>query len=290
MTIIWSGLSTGAMFALVAIGYNVVLTSCAILNFSQGAVTMFGTFIAYLAVVTLRMPTLVAVLFCIVIGTGLGFLIELVAVRPLRRNREHGSHAELITTVGVSTALVGCASLIWGTTPLAVNLPGSYHSVTLLGGDVLPLSLILIGVCVVIAAGLHLWSHFTLHGLARLATAEDRDAAKLRAIDVSRQSRNAFLLAGAIAGLAGILIAPVTYGVTTIADTLAISGFVALAFGGFGSQPGAVMGGFVCGLAQAFAGRYLGSSYQDLAVFAILMTVLLIRPSGLLGREALRRA
>jgi branched-chain amino acid transport system permease protein len=285
LTIIWSGLTDGALYALVAMGFNLVLTSSAVLNFAQGALVMLGTFIAYWALVTLKVPIVLAVILGISAGFLMGCVTELVAIRPLSRGRRWiGTSTELITTVAVATALSGMAAVIWGTQPLAVPFPGE-NSISFLGGEVAPVSLALIGLAIAFGVAIHLWYRHTLTGLACLASAEDRVAAALRGIRVRRLSLGSFGAAGALAGIVGLLAAPVTYSFYSLGDTLALSGFVALALGGLGSQLGCLIGGFLTGVVGALSARYIGGNYQDIATFVLLLLALGIRPGGLIKTQ-----
>jgi branched-chain amino acid transport system permease protein len=285
LTIIWSGLTDGALYALVAMGFNLVLTSTAVLNFAQGALVMLGTFIAYWALVTLKVPIVLAVILGITAGFLMGCVTELVAIRPLSRGRRWiGTSTELITTVAVATALSGMAAVIWGTQPLAVPFPGE-NSISFLGGEVAPVSLTLIGLAIAFGVAIHLWYRHTLTGLACLASAEDRVAAALRGIRVRRLSLGSFGAAGALAGIVGLLAAPVTYSFYSLGDTLALSGFVALALGGLGSQLGCLIGGFLTGVVGALSARYIGGNYQDIATFVLLLLALGIRPGGLIKTQ-----
>jgi branched-chain amino acid transport system permease protein len=215
----------------------------------------------------------------------MGCVTELVAIRPLSRGRRWiGTSTELITTVAVATALSGMAAVIWGTQPLAVPFPGE-NSISFLGGEVAPVSLALIGLAIAFGVAIHLWYRHTLTGLACLASAEDRVAAALRGIRVRRLSLGSFGAAGALAGIVGLLAAPVTYSFYSLGDTLALSGFVALALGGLGSQLGCLIGGFLTGVVGALSARYIGGNYQDIATFVLLLLALGIRPGGLIKTQ-----
>jgi branched-chain amino acid transport system permease protein len=290
MTTLWSGLTTGAIYALVASGYNLVLVSSGVLNFAQGAIVMFGGFMGYFATSTLKLPAALAILFGIVIGFGVGLLSELLAVRPLRwaTHGRPGGHGELVTTVGFATALTGLAGIIWGFNALPVNFPGANNAIDALGGRLYPLQFAIIGTAVVVGVGLHFWTTRTRWGLASLAVAEDREAASARGINVTFLSLLSFAMAGALGGGVGVLTAPVTFASTDLGNLLALSGFVAIAIGGLGSHLGSTLGGFVIGVAGAFAARYLGASYQDISVFALLLVTLMLRPGGLGSRVQVR--
>ncbi|HUX87190.1 MAG TPA: branched-chain amino acid ABC transporter permease, partial [Chloroflexota bacterium] len=211
---------------------------------------------------------------------------EEAAIRPLRGA---GLHGELVTTLGVAVFLDGVAVIIWGNQPLAVPFFGSEQALTVFSGRVLPAELILIVVGVAVAIGAEAFSHWTTFGLTSLATAEDWVAAMLRGINVRALSVGSFAAAGALAMAAGPFVAPKTFASFDLGDALAIKGFVALAIGGFGSQKGALIGGIVTGLVEAVTARYLGVTFQELAIFGLLLVVLMIRPVGLFGEHEQRR-
>lgn len=284
MTILWSGLTTGAIYALVACGYNLILVSSGVLNFAQGAIVMFGGFMGYVAVSNWGLPGPVAILFGIAIGFGVGLLNELLAIRPLHwatKGRQAVGHTELVTTVGYATVLIGVAGVLWGVNALPVEFPGANTTIEFLGGRLFPLQLAIIGTAVVVGVGLHFWATKTRWGLASLAVAEDRVAASARGINVTFLSLLSFAMAGALAGGVGVLTAPITFATTGLGNALALSGFVAIAIGGLGSQLGSTVGGFFIGLVAAFSARYVGASYEDVAIFVLLLLTLMFRPGGL---------
>jgi branched-chain amino acid transport system permease protein len=178
--------------------------------------------------------------------------------------------------------------LLWGSQPLTVDFFGSNAAVTIWTGRIYPAEVALIGIGIAVAVGAELYSTRTMLGIANLATAEDRVAARLRGINVERLSLFAFALAGAICMGLGVFVGPKTAASVDLGDNLAIKGFVALAIGGFGSQKGALAGGMAAGLAEALAARTLGADYQNAAVFLLLLFVLLVRPTGLFGEKEQR--
>jgi len=279
MTTIWAGLSIGAVYALVAVGYNIVFAASGTFNFAHAQLMMVGIFIAYAGLVTLKLPLLVVFALAAVVVAAVAAVEERVAIRPVT-----GTEGHLVTTVGMASLLDGASQLIWGNQPLQVPFFGPAGVWQVLGGRVLPVELLLIVAALAIAAGLVLIGRRTMLGLALLAVAEDREAAQLRGVNVRRMALGAFAFSGLLAGLLGPLIGPKTFAVATLGSALALKGFVALAIGGFGSVPGGLVGGFAVGLVEASAGRWLGSAYADLSVFAMLLLVLLVRPTGLFGR------
>ncbi|KAA9375901.1 branched-chain amino acid ABC transporter permease [Microbispora cellulosiformans] len=287
MTTVWAGLATGAIYSLVAIGYNVVLLASGTFNFAHAQLLMVGTFLAYAGAVTFGLPVVPTVLLAAVGVAGIALVEERVAIRPLLGRADR--HGTLITTVGAATILDGLAAAIWGRQPLTVPSVLPDEPLTLLGGTLRPVDLALIGLTLVVGVGLHLWSRHTLTGLASLASAEDRDAASARGINVRLLGVGAFAVAGAIAGAFGLLVGARTYAVFDLGHSLALFGFVAIAIGGSGSQLGGLIGGFATGLVYAFAARYIGAAYPQLVVFGVFLLILFLRPRGLFGTALERR-
>jgi branched-chain amino acid transport system permease protein len=193
-------------------------------------------------------------------------------------------HNILVTTLGASILLDGAAQLTWGSQPLTVPFFAGDSAITLLGGRAYPVELFLIAIAVLLVVGLGIYSRRSLTGLALLGMAEDREAALLRGVNVRRLAFMAFVAAGALAGFVGLFVGSKTFAVSTLGAALALKGFVVLAIGGFGSMPGTLVGGTLVGLAEAYASRYLGGEYANLAVFLILITILMVRPAGLFVR------
>ncbi|GAA0402879.1 branched-chain amino acid ABC transporter permease [Acrocarpospora corrugata] len=287
MTTVWAGLATGAIYSLVAIGYNVVLLASGTFNFAHAQLLMIGTFLAYTGAVTLGLPVVPAVLLAAAGVGALALLEERTAIRPLLGRSD--AHGALITTVGAATILDGLAAALWGRQPLTVPSGLPDRPLELLGGTVRPVDLVLIGLTLLVGVGLHLWSRHSLIGLASLASAEDRDAASARGINVRLLGVGAFVLAGLIAGAFGLLVGARTYAVFNLGHALALFGFVAIAIGGAGSQLGGLIGGFATGLIYAFAARYVGEAYPQLVVFAVFLLILFLRPRGLFGTALERR-
>lgn len=284
MNTLWAGLSMGAIYALVAVGYNITLILSGVLNFASAQFLTIGAFVAFWGLTQNDLPLPLVLLISIALASAIGLLTERVAIRPLK---SLGSHTELITTLGVSTIIAGIALVIFGPDPLPVRVMPN-DALNVLGGQVRPNELLLILLAVVMVVVLHLWVHRSKLGLAGLARAEDPEAARLRGIDVRGLSLLGFAVAGALGGLAGPLVAQKTYAVATLGLVLALKGFVAMAVGGVGSIVGSLVGGLVVGLVEAFTARYLGDDFGEISVVVILFAVLLVRPVGIFGRRAAR--
>lgn len=278
MTLVWGGLSLGAVYAIIAIGYNIVFIASGVFNFAHAQLVMMGTFLAYWGLAVAKIPVVVVFLFAAVSIGILALLEDRIAIRPIK-----GTEGQLVTTVGVATLLNGITQLIWGGEPLTV--PFLSNGVwTVLGGRVEPIEMVLIIVAVAVTLAALLYSRVSLVGLALLAISEDREAASLRGVNVGAMALGAFAASGVLAGALGPVVGPKTFAVATLGSALALKGFVALALGGFGSLSGGLIGGLVIGLVEEYTTRYLGSEYSNMIVLGVLLLVLMTRPTGLFGR------
>jgi branched-chain amino acid transport system permease protein len=254
-----------------------------VFNFAQGAIVLGGCFLAYQLLAVNKIPLLAALVCTAVTGGILGMLCELLAVRPLRWARGIVGANAIVTTVGASTALIGAYGVKWGYQPLLVPFQGPAATLHFFGTLATPVEVIVVAAAIIVALALHFWFRASRRGQAYLAVAEDRDAAALRGVNVNALSIGAFTLAGAFGAASGLIIGPITYAFPSLGTTLALGGFVALALGGEGSFIGGLIGGFLVGLAATFATRYLGASYSDIAVLALLIVTFIVRPRGLGG-------
>jgi branched-chain amino acid transport system permease protein len=275
---VWAGLALGAIYGLVALGYNIVFVSSGVFNFAHAQLLMLGTFVAFFGTVTLGLPPWAVILLAGVVVAIVAVIEERMAIRFVR-----STEGLLVTTLGFATLLDGTTQVIWGGEPLQVPFFGPSEVISLAGGQVFPVELVLIGTLVLLTVVFVLVSRFTMLGIAMLAVSEDREAALMRGINVRALAVGAFAVAGAVAGQLGPLVGPKTFAVATLGTALALKGFVAMAIGGFGSAPGALIGGLAVGLIEALAGRYLGQSFATLMIFAALLAVLLFKPTGLFG-------
>ncbi len=279
MTTIWTGLSVGAVYALVALGYNIVFLSSGAFNFANASLIMLGTFVTYWALRTEHLPFGVAILVAAATVTVVAVVQERIGIRPVT-----SMDGLLVTTVGAATILSGVAQVIWGSTPLPVPFVGPKNPLTVLGGRVFADELSLIVAAVALSVGAWITLRRTMLGLAFLAASEDQEASTLRGLDARWLRLLAFAVSGLLAGAAACLVGPQTLAYPDLGSTLALTGFVALALGGFGSVLGGLIGGLAVGLIDAVVASQLGGSYSDLFLFGVLLLVLMARPGGLLGR------
>ena len=278
MTTVWAGLSVGAVYALVALGYNIVYIGSGVLNFAQANLMVLGVFLAYWGLVQVGWPIVPIFVVAVVIVALAAMTEERLAIRPVREIQ-----GQLVTMVGAATLITGIIEVIWGQQALTVPSFFSNTPTHVLGGAVVPNDLVLIGLAVVLTAGFALVSRFTMIGLSALAVSEDREAAQMRGISARRVQVGVFAVSGALAGFLGPFIGPLTFASYTLPYSLALIGFVALALGGYGSIIGATIGAFAIGLAEQYTDRYIGGNYENLMVFAILVLVLMVVPNGLFG-------
>ncbi len=281
-----SGLSLGSVYALIALGYTMVYGIAKMLNFAHGDVIMIGAFTTYTVCSTMGLPTAAGVLAAAVLCTLLGVCIEKVAYKPLRKAAS--PLAVLITAIGVSYLLQNIALLIFGTNTKAFASVVSLDAIKLADGQITFTgeTIVTIIACIVIMAGLMLFIKKTKAGQAMLAVSEDKGAAQLMGINVNGTIALTFAIGSALAAIAGVLLCSSYPSLNPYTGSMpGIKAFVAAVFGGIGSIPGAFIGGILLGIIEIFAKAYISSQMADAIVFAILIVILLIRPTGLFGRN-----
>lgn len=281
-----SGISLGSVYALIALGYTMVYGIAKMLNFAHGDVIMVGAFTTYTVCSTMGLPPALGVLAAVALCTLLGMLIEKVAYKPLRR--ASSPLAVLITAIGVSYLLQNVALLIFGGNAKSFTSVVSLDSLRLFDGQVLVTgeTITTIVVCIVIIAGLMLFINKTKAGQAMLAVSEDKGAAQLMGINVNGTIALTFAIGSALAAVAGVLLCSAYPTLTPYTGSMpGIKAFVAAVFGGIGSIPGAFIGGILLGIIEIFGKAYISSQMADAIVFSVLIVVLLVKPTGLLGKN-----
>lgn len=279
-----NGISLGSIYAIIALGYTMVYGIARMLNFAHGDVIMIGSYLVFVLMGSLGMPPFVAVLGAMVGCTLLGITIERIAYKPLR---EAPSLAVLITAIGVSYLLQNVALLIWGSNPKSFTSVVKMAPIRLFDGQLVitgeTLATIIISVIIMIA--LTLFVNSTKMGRAMLAVSEDKGAAQLMGINVNRTISLTFAIGSALAAIAGVLLCS-TY--PTLQPTTGampgIKAFVAAVFGGIGLIPGAMLGGVLLGVIESLSKAYISSQMADAIVFGVLVIVLLVKPTGILGK------
>ncbi len=281
-----NGLSLGSVYAIIALGYTMVYGIAKMLNFAHGDVIMISGYVVFTCMSSLKLPALVSILIAMAVCTVLGITIEKVAYRPLRD--ASSSLAVLITAIGVSYLLQNVALLIFGADTKIFTSVVDMEPLTFFDGQLVIKgeALVTIIVCIIIMIGLTLFVNKTKAGQAMQAVSEDKGAAKLMGINVNATIALTFAIGSALAAIAGALMCSAYPNLTPYTGTMpGIKAFVAAVFGGIGSIPGAMIGGILIGVIEIFGKAYISSQMADAIVFAILIVVLLVKPSGILGKN-----
>ena len=281
-----NGISLGSIYALIALGYTMVYGIAKMLNFAHGDVIMIGGFVTYTMFTVLGMNPILAVIIAVIICTGLGVLIERIAYKPLRKAAS--PLAVLITAIGVSYFLQNAAMLIFGadskTFTSVIDMEPmklADEQITITGEAV-----VTIIACLIIMLCLVLFINKTKAGQAMLAVSEDKGAAQLMGINVNGTIALTFAIGSALAAIAGVLLCSAYPSLSPYTGSMpGIKAFVAAVFGGIGSIPGALIGGLLLGIIETFGKAYISSQMADAIVFGVLIVVLLVKPTGLLGKN-----
>ena len=278
-----SGLSLGSIYALIALGYTMVYGIAKMLNFAHGDIIMVGAYAVITAVFTMGLPPFIAILISIALCALLGIVIEFLAYRPLRQAQPL---AVLITAIGVSYLLQNLALLIYGSEqkafPTIVALPTVHIGGVYIDG----ITLATLVVTAVIMVALSLFINKTRMVKAMRAVSEDKEAAELMGISVNRTITVTFAIGSALAGVAAIFYgAAYTYIRPTTGAMPGIKAFTAAVFGGIGSIPGAMLGGILLGVIEQLSKTYISTLWADAIVFGVLVVVLVVKPTGLLGKK-----
>ena len=280
-----NGISLGSVYAIIALGYTMVYGIARMLNFAHGDIIMVGGFTVFTIVTTMGGSPVVGILASVVVCTVLGVTIERVAYRPLR---DASPLAVLITAIGVSYLLQNVALLIFGSNARQFTSVITVPALKLAGGklSISSVTIVTILSCIVIMAALMTFINKTKMGQAMLAVSEDRGAATLMGINVNRTISVTFAIGSALAAVAGVLLCSAYPSLSPYTGSMpGIKAFVAAVFGGIGSIPGAFIGGILLGIIENLAKAYISSQLSDAIVFSVLIIVLLVRPTGILGKE-----
>ncbi len=280
-----SGLSNGGLYALIALGLITIYRATLVVNFAQGEVFMLGAFFGYMFHVTLGLPYPASLACAIALSLLLGMVTERIAYRPLIR----ASVVSLVlASVGFSFLLKGFARVTWGGKGDYLTFPPifAFRPLQFMGLLLIPQNLVILGGALAFMIILWAFFRYTKMGKMMRATAENQRAASLVGIRIERVFAVIWGVGTCLGGVAGLLMAPVTFLYPDMGGTLLIQAFASAILGGFGSMPGAVLGGFIVGLIESLTGGYLGSQYITATPFVIILAVLVLRPAGLLGTRA----
>jgi len=280
-----SGLTVGAIYALVALGFAIIYNASHVINFAQGEFVMIGG-MAAVWLLAAGLPLALAGLGAVALAALIGLALARFAVQPAR-----GASVVtlIIITIGAAILLRGLASIVWDKRIHALPAFSGDAPIAVAGATLAPQSLWVIGVTALIVCALWAFFNRTLAGKAILAVSHNRLAAQLVGISVRRVLLVSFALSAALGALAGILIAPITFTSWDVGVMLGLKGFAAAILGGMGSGPGAVIGGLVLGLLESLGAGYVSSAYKDAIAFIVMLAVLMLMPGGLLGARAAER-
>lgn len=278
-----NGLSLGSIYAIIAIGYTMVYGIAKMLNFAHGDIIMIGAYAAFTVITTMGNASWMGILAAVVICTILGVVIEEVAYRPLRHA---GSPlAVLITAIGVSYLLQNIALLFFGSDPKMFTSVIPVKAVNLGPFTIQGTAIFSIVISVILVSILQLFINKTRPGQAMLACAQDRGAASLMGISVNRTIMMTFAIGSFMAGIAGVLLCSAYPTLSPYTGSMpGIKAFVAAVFGGIGSIPGAMIGGLLLGVIEILGRSYISSQLSDAIVFGVLIVILLVKPTGLMGK------
>jgi len=273
-----SGLSTGAIYALIGVGFAIIHNSTGIINFAQGEFVMLGGMLTLFFLTALKLPLIVSVILAIAVATLVGIAFERLAIRPMK----NASPISLvIITIGGSILIRGIAMLVWGKDTHALPTFSGNDPIQLGEATILPQHLWIFAVTVVVIICSKLYFNYTISGKAMRACAYNSRAAGLVGIDVKRMVLFSFAISAAMGSMAGIIIAPLTMTSYDVGIMLGLKGFCAAIIGGMSSGLGTVFGGIILGVLESLGAGLLSSGYKDAIAFIILLIILLVRPQGL---------
>ncbi len=282
-----SGLTTGSIYALIALGFCIIHNAIGIVNFTQVDFVSLGGLMMYTLLLGAGLPMPLAFLGSVLAVTCVGALVERLAIRPAK------SRAVIVLifiTIGVSILMRGVFKIAWGTNQMAVPAFSGDTPFIILGAAVLPQSLWIFLITVAVVILLHFFFNKTLVGKAMRATSFNPRAAALMGVNVNSMVLFSFALSGALGAVAGIIIVPITTLSYDIGVILGLKGFAAAVLGGYGNSVGAIVGGLLLGVLESLGAGMISSTYKDVIAFAILLLVLFVKPSGLLGYGERERA
>ena len=285
LSYIISGLGLGSVYAIIAIGYTMVYGIAKMLNFAHGDIIMVGGYVAFYAFIRFGLSNVVSIILSIIVCTILGITIEKLAYKPLRKA---SSLSVLITAIGVSYFLQNGAQLLFGSDTKIFPVLLTEGSIKLFDNQLIIsyLTIITIVCCLFIMALLTVFINKTKIGKAMRACAEDKGAAQLMGINVNTTISITFAIGSGLAAVAAILLCSTYPSVSpTLGSMPGIKAFTAAVFGGIGSVPGALLGGLLLGVIEILTKAYISTQLSDAIVFAVLIIVLLIKPTGLLGKK-----
>ena len=281
-----NGLTTGSIYAMVALGYTLVFGVLGIINMAHGEIFMFGAFMGVVITTTFGLPLWLAFLVAAIVTGIMGYVLELLALRPLRKSSESSHLAPLISTIGVSIFLENAADQYFGSGNHPVESGWLDTSFTIGSVTIYTVQLVIFFIAIALMIGLSYWLLKTKGGKALRATAEDLDTASLLGVNTKRMITATVVLASVIGGIAGILVGMAFSSVNPqMGLAIGLKGLAIIILGGMGSVKGAVVGGMILGLSETVIVAIGLSGYRDAIAFVMIIIILLLRPQGLFGKK-----
>ncbi len=281
-----SGLSTGAIYALIGIGFSIIYNATGIINFAQGEFVMLGGLFTLTFLDLLKLPVWAAVPCAVAASTLAGLVFERLAIRPLRQPTPINL---VIITIGGSILIRGLAMLFWGKDTHSIPSFSGDDPIAIGGATILPQHLWILGITMVIVAANRFYFYHTISGKAMRACSYNPRAAGLVGIDVRRMVLFSFVISSAMGAVAGIIVAPLTMTAYDVGIMLGLKGFCAAIIGGMSSGIATVVGGLILGVLESLGAGLVSSGYKDAIAFIILLLLLFLRPQGLFGKRESER-
>lgn len=283
---ILSGLSNGAIYALIGFGFAIIYNATGIINFAQGEFVMLGGMLTIFFIGVLQLPLIVAIFLAITVSTGVGAVFERLAIRPLKNANPLSL---VIITIGASIFMRGGTMLIWGKDTHALPAFSGEDPLNIMGATLLPQNLWIFTLTALIIVASKLFFHYSIYGKAMRACAFNPQAASLVGISVKTMVLLSFVISSAIGSLAGIIIAPLTMTAYDMGTLLGLKGFCAAIIGGMSSGLGTVVGGLFLGILESLGAGLISANYKDAIAFIILLLILFIRPEGIFSNKETER-
>ena len=276
-----SGLSTGAIYALIGIGFSIIYNATGIINFAQGEFVMLGGLLTLSCLELLNLPLWAAIPCAVAASTVIGVLFERLAIRPLKQPTPINL---VIITIGGSILIRGLAMLVWGKDTHTIPAFSGDNPIAIGGATILPQHLWILGITLIIILVNKIYFYHTISGKAMRACSYNRRAAGLVGIDVKRMVLFSFIISSAMGAVAGIIVAPLTMTAYDVGVMLGLKGFCAAIIGGMSSGVSTVIGGLILGVLESLGAGLISSGYKDAIAFIILLLILFFRPQGLFGK------
>ncbi|MEN6622094.1 MAG: branched-chain amino acid ABC transporter permease [Smithella sp.] len=283
---ILSGLSNGAIYALIGFGFAIIHNATGIINFAQGEFVMLGGMFTIFFLSFFHLPLIPAIILSILCSTIIGIVFERLAIRPLKNAKPLSM---VIITIGASILIRGISMVAWGKDTYAIPAFSGNEPLEIAGATILPQHLWIFAITVLIIIANKIFFNFTLAGKAMLACAYNSQAASLVGINVKTMVLLSFAISSAIGSMAGIIIAPLTMTSYDVGVMLGLKGFCAVIIGGMSSGFGTIIGGLLLGLLESLGAGYISASYKDAIAFIILLLILFVRPEGLFATKETER-